>query len=113
MLIREVTDVNQQKLVALGEFLIGRAGDTGAKKSISIGAFVNMAQSMGINISAENNASQLRDLAEKPPLNNIIVNITDDEVIFAGANQSSGDTMTVDQAEKTVEKMAKRALPKS
>ena len=106
MLICEVTDVSQEKLVALGQFLIGRAGDTGAKKSISIDAFVNMAQSMGINISKNN----IRDIAEKEPLNNIIVNITDDEVIFAGANTASADTMTVDQAEKTVEKMAKRAM---
>ena len=106
MLICEVTDVSQEKLVALGQFLIGRAGDTGAKKSISIDAFVNMAQSMGINISKNN----IRDIAEKEPLNNIIVNITNDEVIFAGANSASADTMTVDQAEKTVEKMAKRAM---
>ena len=107
MLIREVTDVSQEKLVALGQFLIGRAGDTGAKKSISIEAFVNMAQSMGINV----NKDSLRDLAEKEPLNNVIVNITDDEVIFTGANSASDNTMTVDQAEKTVEKMAKNALP--
>jgi hypothetical protein len=106
MLIREVTDVSQEKLVALGQFLIGRAGDTGAKKSISIEAFVNMAQSMGINV----NKDSLRDLAEKEPLNNVIVNITDDEVIFTGANSAGADTMTVDQAEKTVEKMAKRAM---
>lgn len=107
MLICEVTDVSQEKLVALGQFLIGRAGDTGAKKSISIDAFVNMAQSMGINV----NKDSLRDLAEKQPLNNVIVNITDDEIIFTGANSASADTMSVDQAEKTVEKMAKRALP--
>jgi len=106
MLICEVTDISQEKLVALGQFLIGRAGDTGAKKSISIEAFVNMAQSMGINV----NKDSLRDLAEKEPLNNVIVNITDDEVIFTGANNASADTMTVDQAEKTVEKMAKRAM---
>ena len=105
MLICEVTDISQEKLVALGQFLIGRAGDTGAKKSISIDAFVNMAQSMGINV----NKDSLRDLAEKQPLDNVIVNITDDEVIFTGANTASADTMTVDQAEKTVEKMAKRA----
>ena len=112
MLIREVTNVNNQKLVALGEFLIGRAGDTGAQKSISIDAFVNMAQSMGVNISAENNAKQLRDLADQSPLNNIIVNITDDKIIFTGAGEDtqSTDTMSVDQAEKTVEKMAKRAM---
>ena len=107
MLICEVTDISQEKLVALGQFLIGRAGDTGAKKSISIEAFVNMAQSMGINV----NKDSLRDLAEKEPLNNVIVNITDDEVIFTGANNASADTMTVDQAQDTVEKMAKNALP--
>jgi hypothetical protein len=106
MLIREVTDVDNEKLIALGQYLIGRADDTGAKKAITIDAFVNMAQSMGLNLSKEN----IRDLAEKPPLNNVIVNITDDEVIFTGANSASADTMTVDQAEKTVEKMAKRAM---
>ena len=113
MLIREVTDVNQQKLIALGEFLIGRAGDTGAQKKISIDAFVNMAQSMGINISAENNAQQLRDLASREPLKNTIVNITNDEIIFTGAGTETptGDTMSVQQAQDTVEKMAKRALP--
>ena len=109
MLIREVTDVSNEKLVALGQFLIGRAGDTGAKKSISIDAFVNMAQSMGINVNKES----LRDLAEQEPLKNIIVNITDDQVIFAGAgvDTQAGDQMTVQQAQDTVEKMAKNALP--
>jgi len=108
MLIREVTDVGNEKLVALGQFLIGRADDTGAKKSISIDAFVSMAQSMGINVTTSN----IRDIADKPPLNNIIVNITNDEVIFTGANSTSADTMSVKQAQNTVEKMAKRALPK-
>lgn len=109
MLIFEVTDVSYEKLVALGEFLLGRAGDTNAKKTISIDAFVNMAQSMGINVSNRS----IRDIAEKPPLNNIIVNITDDEIVFAGAGESAntGDQMTVQQAQDTVEKMAKNALP--
>ena len=46
MLICEVTDVSQEKLVALGQFLIGRAGDTGAKKSISIEGFYRFFQSI-------------------------------------------------------------------
>ena len=108
MLIREVTDVNYQKLVALGQFLIGRAGDTNSKKTISVDAFINMAHNMGINITAE----QLRDLATQDPLKNTIVNVTDDQVVFSGAGEDAGisNTMTVDQAEKTVDKMAKRAL---
>ena len=109
MLIREVASVGNQKLMALGEFLVGRAGDTGAKKKISVDAFLNMAQGMGVNITA----NQLRDLAEQEPLKNIIVNITDDEVIFTGAGTSTQatDTMSVQQAQDTVEKMAKNALP--
>jgi hypothetical protein len=109
MLIREVTDVNYQKLVALGQFLIGRAGDTDSKKTISVDAFVNMARNMGINITAD----QLRDLATQDPLKNTIVNVTDDEIIFTGAGEAGemSDTMTVDQAQDTVAKMAKNALP--
>jgi hypothetical protein len=108
MRICEVTDISNEKLVALGQFLMGRAGDTGSKKKISIDAFVNLAQSMGVNISAD----QIRDIADKPPLNNIIVNVTDNEIVFAGAGNDSQvtDTMTVKQAQDTVEKMAKRAL---
>ena len=108
MLIREVASVGNQKLMAWGEVLVGRAGDTGAKKKISVDAFLNMAQGMGVNITA----NQLRDLAEQEPLKNIIVNITDDEVIFTGAGTSTQatDTMSVQQAQDTVEKMAKRAM---
>lgn len=108
MLIREVASVGNQKLMALGEFLVGRAGDTGAKKKISIDAFLSIAQGMGVNITA----NQLRDLAEQEPLKNIIVNITDDEVTFAGAGTDTQvtDTMSVTQAQDTVEKMAKRAM---
>lgn len=107
MLIREVTDVNYQKLVALGQFLIGRAGDTNSKKTISVDAFINMAHNMGINITAD----QLRALATQDPLKNTIVNVTDDEIIFTGAGEDVGmsDTMTVDQAQDTVAKMAKRS----
>jgi len=107
MLIFEVTNVSNEKLVALGQFLLGRAEDTNAKRKISINAFIHMASSMGVSITA----NQLRDLATKEPLKNIIVNITDKDIIFTGAGQGEivGDKMTVDQAQDTVEKMAKRA----
>ena len=109
MIIREITDTSYAKLVALSQFLIGRADDTDAESTISIDAFVNIAQDMGINLSR----NQLRDVVTKPPLNNVIVNVTDREVIFKGASgesQPEDDTMSVDQAQDTVEKMAKRAL---
>ena len=109
MKIFEVTDTSKEKLVALSQFLLGRADDTDAKKSISIKAFIDIAKDMGINIT---NDSQLRDLAGEPPLNSVIVNVTDDQIIFSGAGESTqiGDQMTVTQAQDTVEKMAKRAI---
>ena len=101
--------VGKQQLVALSEFLLGRADDTGASKKISIKAFLEMASDMGINITD----SQLRELSTQEPLKNVIVNVTNDEIIFSGAGQSDKvtDTMTVNQAQDTVKKMAKNALP--
>jgi hypothetical protein len=101
--------VEKQQLVALSEFLLGRADDTGAEFKISIPTFLGMASDMGVNITD----SQLRDLATQEPLSNVIVNVTGDEIIFAGGGSDAkiSDTMTVTQAQDTVEKMAKNALP--
>lgn len=111
MRLNEVTssNVDTTKLAALGQFLLGRADDTGAKKTISVDTFIGLARDMGIALTA----SQLRDLAGQPPLNNIIANIEGDEVIFQGSEEyvpGADDQMTVDQARKTVDTMAKRAL---
>jgi hypothetical protein len=107
MLINEVVNVSDQKLIALTQFLIGRAVDTDAQEPTSIDSFISMANDMGVSIKAD----QLRDLAVKTPLNNVIANVTDDEVIFkgSGASTQANDTMTVTQAQDTVEKMAQRA----
>jgi len=108
MRLWEFAEVEKQQLVALSEFLLGRADDTGAKFKISIPTFLSMASDLGVNITD----SQLRDLATQEPLKNIIVNVTGDEVIFAGGGQGEKvtDTMTVTQAQDTVEKMADRAM---
>ena len=111
MRLTEVTasNVDTTKLAALGQFLLGRAGDTGAKKTISVDSFIGLARDMGIALTAK----QLRDLAGQEPLNNIIANIQGDEVIFQGSEEyvpGADDTMTTDQARATVDKMAKRAL---
>lgn len=105
MKIFEVENRDYQQLVALSELLIGRAKDTGAEKKISIESFIQMARSIGLNISEE----QLRDLTSQLPLSNIIANVTDTEVVFKGANEYSSDQMSVDQARDTVDKMAHRA----
>ncbi len=113
------TSLDTQKLVALGEFLLSRSTDTGTNKTIDLAAFINMANDMGISMTGK----QLKDQSLLPPLSNLITNIEIDPadpekgiVYFQGANAPSdkdSDTMTVDQARKTVDSMAKRASAKA
>jgi len=108
MQIREVTDSpDAEKLLALSQFLISRAQDTDSQKKISVDAFINLAQSMGISLTPNNLVSQ----SQHPPLDSIIQTVTPTEILFRGADQEPvTDTMTVDQAQKTVDTMAKRAV---
>jgi hypothetical protein len=106
MLICEVAgDVDVTKLAALSQFLLGRAKDTDAAKTISTAAFIRLASNMGISITPD----RLVDLIQQPPLNNIIANIEGDTITFQGADVVPA-TMTVDQARQTVDSMAKRAI---
>ncbi len=114
MLIDEVASTmpDQARLAALARFLTGRAQDTASRRVISVPAFLKLAQSMQIPLTAD----QLRELSQQPPLSNIIANIEGDDetgkVIFRGENGDavSGTEMSVDQARKTVDSMAKRAI---
>jgi len=106
MRICEVTEAAvDPSLAAVAEFLRSRQEDVGAEPSMNIDAFVNVLQANGVNMSKE----QLRDI--QPQLKDLIVNVTDNEVIFKGGDVVGSEKMTVDQARKTVDKMAKRALP--
>lgn len=107
MLVREVADSNEgaDKLVALVQFLLGRAEDTDAQKTISVDAFTKLAANMGISITPET----LSDISQRPPLANIIDNIEGDEIRFRGSEIAPAG-MTVDQARLTVDNMAKRAI---
>jgi hypothetical protein len=110
MLIREFQDsVDTQKLAALSQFLLARADDTGAKKTISVEAFLNLANNQGISLTREG----LIQLSQRPPLSNLIQTVEGDRIVFQGAEgEQVTDTMTVDQARKTVDTMAKRAAKK-
>ena len=111
MYIFEVAGVRESvdgELEALVTFLLGRAGDTGADKKISIEAFLNLADELGISLSK----SLLIQMSQKPPLSNLIKNIDDDEVIFKGGRNDDSTTMPVDKARDVVSKMAKRAMKK-
>ena len=116
MLIREFVDntADTQRVAALAKFLRGRAQDTDAVKPLSAETFIELAGNQGISLTV----SQLKDMIQSPPLNNIIADVTGDEdsaqIIFQGSGISAGDqTMSVDQARDTVDRMAKRAAKKN
>lgn len=97
-------ELSQEKLLALAQFLLGRADDTTAQKKISMTSFIKLAHSLGISITPD----QLINLASNPPLNNVIKNIEGDQVVFKGA-EGDPETMDTSKAEKIVAQMAKRA----
>ena len=108
MLLREVTaGPDAERIMALSQFLMARAQDTDAQKKISGDAFIKLANSMGISLTRDN----LMTMSQQPPLSNVIQTVSPTEVLFRGAEQEPvTDTMTVDQAQKTVDSMAKRAI---
>jgi hypothetical protein len=107
MLIREVADPNTQRLAALSQFLLGRSEEESAKKQISQTAFIDLAKSLGVNVTAEN----LGDLVSQEPLSNILEPIEPN----SGVVRFKGDTeaatgMSVDQARAVVDSNAKAAM---
>ena len=109
MLIREfIDDPDALKLAAIGQFLLKRAGDTAAVKPMNVDSFIKIARDNGINMDRE----RLMSLSQREPLSNIITDIQGDEIIWKGSETTtpSGETMSVDQARKKVNQMAKRAI---
>jgi len=118
MLIREFAGAEAQmpRLVALSEFLSDRARDEGVDPRISRASFLQLAANMGISLSP----GQLKDMIQQPPLQNLIADVTGDdmdpdgegEVVFKGGETvaADGNTMTPDMARLTVDTMAKRAV---
>lgn len=107
--VESAPTIDLTKLVALSQFLLGRAEETGAQKKISLKTFLQQAHHLGIGLTAES----LKNLATSGPLRNVIANVTPTEVIFTGADDISGDTtgeMNAQQSQNVVAGMAKRAL---
>jgi len=107
MLIREVADPNTQRLAALSQFLLGRSQDETAKKQISQTAFIDLAKSLGVNVTADN----LGDLISQEPLSNILEPLEPNSNVV----RFKGDTevatgMSVDQARAVVDSNAKAAM---
>ena len=107
MLIREVSDPNTQRLAALSQFLLGRSQDETAKKQISQTAFIDLAKSLGVNVSADN----LGDLISQEPLSNILEPLEpNSNVVRFKGDTEAATGMSVDQARAVVDSNAKAAM---
>ena len=112
MRINEVeADDTADRLMALARFAAGRAQETSAKLQMPVAAFINRAQSMGIDI----NADTLQTLVGQPPLNGIFnpmePNAT--ELTFKGGEEPGPVEMPVNQAQDIVANAAQSALNKN
>jgi hypothetical protein len=107
MLIREVADPNTQRLAALSQFLLGRSEDETAKKQISQTAFIDLAKSLGVNVTADN----LGDLISQEPLSNILEPLQPNSNVVRFKGDTEATTgMSVDQARAVVDSNAKAAM---
>ena len=107
MRIFEVADPNSQKLMALSQFLSGRSDDESAKKQISLQAFIDLAKSLGVNVTLEN----LGELIGQPPLSNILEPLDPNSGIVRFKGNTEAETgMSVDQARAVVDSNAKAAM---
>ena len=107
MRLFEFADPNSQKLMALSQFLSGRSDDESARKQISQQAFIDLAKSLGVNVTTEN----LGELIGQPPLSNILDPLDPQSgVVSFKGNTEAATGMSVDQARAVVDSNAKAAL---
>jgi hypothetical protein len=112
MRINEVeADDTADRLMALARFALGRAEDTSAKMQMPVAAFIQRAQSMGIDIDPDT----LQSLIGQPPLNGIFNPMSPDavELTFKGGDKPGPVTMPVNQAQDIVANAAQSALKKN
>jgi hypothetical protein len=111
MLIREFADlssaIDKDRLLALSTFLKDRAADENSRAQISQDAFIDLAQSLGVNVTKAN----LGDVISQDPLKNILEPLepNSDVVRFKG-NTEATTGMSVDQARAVVDSNAKAAM---
>lgn len=117
MRIVEVADITSspipdpKTLMGLVELLSGLADNSNAEKQIDQAAFVNLAKSLGINISQH----MLPDITNVPPLSNLVEPVapnSNDPIVFKGADtpKEAAPEMPVDKARDIVAKSAKAAM---
>jgi hypothetical protein len=99
-------DGQSNELAALVQYLMGKSEDLKTKSEMKTDTFIDIARSMGVNITFGN----LQALAQQAPLKNMITDLNQDVIAFG--DQDPNVKMPVDKARDTVKKMAKRSLGK-
>jgi hypothetical protein len=96
------------QLLGLVQFLAGRAGDTNGPKQISVDAFVNLAQSLDINVNTNN----VQEIVGQPPLSSVLepFDPTTNQIVFKGAEQAGPTDLPVNKAQDIVAAAAKSAM---
>ena len=107
MRLVEFASPDSQKLLALTTFLSGRADDTTSKKEISQTAFIELAKSLGVNVTPDN----LGDIIAQEPLANVLDPLEPNSGVIRFKGNTEAETgMSVDQARAVVDSNAKAAL---
>lgn len=111
MLIREFaldkSVKSDDKLLALVTFLKDRAKDENAAAQISQTAFIEAADSLGINLTPES----LADMISRDPLKNVLEPLEpNSDVIRFKGNTEAETGMSVNQARAVVDANAKQAM---
>lgn len=107
MRLFEFANPDSEKLLALSKFLTGRAEDTTAKKEISQAAFIDLARSLGVNVTPDT----LGNMVSQEPLSNVLEPMEPgSNVVRFKGNVEGSAGMTVDQARATVDSNAKAAM---
>ena len=117
MLIFEIENsdsIDTNKLASLTQWLSGIAGDNNSKKEISVATFVNLAKSLGINITAGPQGN-LDQLIAQEPLSNMLMPIdpANPDVIKYIGNEEPGEEPTgPEDSERVVAASANSAMKK-
>lgn len=96
------------QLLGLVQFLAGRADDTSAPKQISVDTFINLAQSLDINVNKNN----VREIVGQPPLSSVLepFDSNTNQIMFKGAEIEQPGQMPVNKAQDIVAAAAKSAM---
>jgi hypothetical protein len=97
------------QLLGLVQFLAGRADDTNSRQQISVDAFINLAQSLDINVTPDN----IEEIIGQPPLSSVLEPMDPNnpgEIVFKGAGTPAPTEMPVNKAQDIVAAAAKSAM---